>query len=679
MEVINQPISPENFNLTHYKDNKFSIVDNAKDTDPKKAETLKLIYEIIKSNKLKKLIEAIRAEPDEVKKKHLKAKLMAFCVCGLFSVRGTKGLQIYAGLVHADVDKLNPSQMIEFAEILRKSPFIAMFFVSPSGKGFKIFAWVNTPAEQHLQAWTQFNKYISDLLGVATDPAPKSIASICFFSQDPNAFYNDNNEIFEVKQIKEPEQTPKLNDSLYKRFYEQPNGTVDQIDRYILKASENVVNGFEPGKPRHPQIAKTKSIYGYLKEYPQNTVADEVNALFETAMSTNLYGSISEAKAQNAFKSLATAREEAEPLKSEALEKIMREAVANIDSKEFRNKFKIDVNEAIPPPQIAWSFLNLTGFYAILGTLGNFSLITGKAKAKKSFLISIAVAIALIEDLLHGRFKSSLPPAQKDVLFFDTEQSKYHVQLAVRRICSQIGVAEPNNLHAFHLRSLNPSERLQFIETEIYSNENIGFVVIDGIKDLVTSINDEAEASMIASKLLKWTEERNIHIVTVLHQNKGDTNARGHIGTELINKAETVLSVTVLEHDKEISIVEPQQCRNREPESFAFKIDENGIPFVISEFDTAKPKKENASNVYTLQNEKLYEVITDAFSNDKLIKYAELVRRVKASYNKIISLSIGDNKARDLISLCKGSGFIEQRAEREPYILLPYIEDGDLL
>jgi hypothetical protein len=32
-----------------------------------------------------------------------------------------------------------------------------------------------------------------------------------------------------------------------------------------------------------------------------------------------------------------------------------------------------------------------------------------------------------------------------------------------------------------------------------------------------------------------------IHIHTILHQNKADENARGHIGTELNNKAETVL------------------------------------------------------------------------------------------------------------------------------------------
>jgi len=648
------------------KSSKFSTFDNAKSTIPNGSLTLKQIYLLIIAITYKKLINELRAETDDIKQKVLKAKLRAFCVGGLFSVRNVKGLSVYAGFVHADLDKLTPAQMIAFDAILRNSPFIALFFVSPSGKGFKIFARVNTPAEQHLQAWTQFNKYIADLLGFATDPNPKSIASLCFLAHDPNAFYNEDSEVFEVKEIIEAEKRPKEN---IEKYFELKPDTVDRTDRYLLKAAENKINNFNPDKDRHCQIATTKSVYGLLKQYPQNTVADEVHEMFKAAMSTHLYGSPAEAKAQNAYKSLVTAREQAEPVKSEALEKLLH-IEATVLNRDYRVKFKIYVNEEIPPPQIAWSMFDVFGQEAILGTLGNFSLITGKAKAKKSFLISIAVAIALVKDFVHGRFKSSLPASQSEVLYFDTEQSKYHVQVAVKRICSQINIDEPSNLNAFHLRSLTPAERLQFIEAEIYSNDNIGFVVIDGIKDLVTSINDEAEASMIASKLLKWTEERNIHIVTVLHQNKGDNNARGHIGTELINKAETVLSVTVLEHDKEISIVEPQQCRNREPESFAFRIDENGLPFILSDFETAKPKKDSPANVYALEDEKLYEVIKAAFCNDKEIKYAELVRRVKIAYSNRMSLTIGDNKARDLISLCKGNGFIQQKAEREPYVLL---------
>jgi hypothetical protein len=41
--------------------------------------------------------------------------------------------------------------------------------------------------------------------------------------------------------------------------------------------------------------------------------------------------------------------------------------------------------------------------------------------------------------------------------------------------------------------------------------------------------------------LMQWTGEKNIRIQTVLHLNKGDDNARGHIGTELNNKAESLL------------------------------------------------------------------------------------------------------------------------------------------
>ena len=52
---------------------------------------------------------------------------------------------------------------------------------------------------------------------------------------------------------------------------------------------------------------------------------------------------------------------------------------------------------------------------------------------------------------------------------------------------------------------------------------------------------------------MQWTDDRQIHIHTILHQNKGDENARGHIGTELNNKAETVLLVEKDKNDCDIS------------------------------------------------------------------------------------------------------------------------------
>jgi predicted ATP-dependent serine protease len=337
---------------------------------------------------------------------------------------------------------------------------------------------------------------------------------------------------------------------------------------------------------------------------------------------------------------------------------------------EKRIKFKIDVNEVIPPPQIAWSLINTKSEgEAMLGTLGDFGLIIGKAKSRKSFFISIAVSTALGNDAILGRFKSYLPQDKNEVIYFDTEQSKYYVQKAVKRICTQINQPEPKNLHAFHLRSLNPKERLEFIEAEIYSNDKIGFVVVDGIKDLVTSINDEAEATMIASKLLKWTEERNIYLVTVLHQNKSDNNARGHIGTELINKAQTVLSVTKAENDNNISIVEPLQCRDVEPEIFAFEINEFGIPVIAEDYEIRTETKKNKFDVTDLEDFKKYKLLTEVFSKGESFGYKILERQLVLAYKSQFDKKIGINAVGKLITDCKNNGWLLQEKLKLPYTL----------
>jgi predicted ATP-dependent serine protease len=341
-----------------------------------------------------------------------------------------------------------------------------------------------------------------------------------------------------------------------------------------------------------------------------------------------------------------------------------------------RLKYKINVNETIPPPQIAIKFKNTkTDGYAILGTLGNFSLIIGKAKARKSFYINVLVSTALSKDYVLQRFKSDLPNDKSEVLYFDTEQGKYHVQLAVKRICSQINQPEPKNLHTYYLRSLTPSERLRFIEAEIYCNDKIGFVVIDGIKDLVTSINDEEQATMIVSKLMKWSEERNIHIVTVLHQNKSDTNARGHIGTELINKAETVLEVAKSETDNSISIVTPQQCRNIEPEIFAFEINEFGLPIIAENFEVRTETKKNKFDVTELEDFKKYQLLTEIFSKGESFSYSDLVIQLGLAYKNQFKNSIGTNRAKELLTFCKNQNWLLQSKDKAPYTLGAFKED----
>ena len=52
--------------------------------------------------------------------------------------------------------------------------------------------------------------------------------------------------------------------------------------------------------------------------------------------------------------------------------------------------------------------------------------------------------------------------------------------------------------------------------------------------------------------------------------------ARGHIGTELMNKAETVIALQVDKYDESISTVSAGFCRNKSFKPFAFTITDDG-------------------------------------------------------------------------------------------------------
>jgi hypothetical protein len=101
---------------------------------------------------------------------------------------------------------------------------------------------------------------------------------------------------------------------------------------------------------------------------------------------------------------------------------------------------------------------------------------------------------------------------------------------------------QPSNLVFLALRQFAPNLRLKVIQNEIYRTENLGLVVIDGIRDLAYDINNPSESTELITALTRWTDGQ-LHLHTVLHLNKGDDNTHGHFGTELNNKAETILQI----------------------------------------------------------------------------------------------------------------------------------------
>jgi len=214
-----------------------------------------------------------------------------------------------------------------------------------------------------------------------------------------------------------------------------------------------------------------------------------------------------------------------------------------------------------------------------LFTLGNFSCIKGKMKAKKTFLLSMLTSSIIAGNDYSNTFIGTLPDGKKLVVYIDTEQGDWDSWNCISRIERMAGTKD--NLLAFNLRPFTPIERCEMIEF-IFNKyrEKIGLMIIDGVADLVSELNSELEATRVASLLLKYSYEFNSHISLVIHENKMNDFATGHIGSAVMKKAEIIISVTKCKNIQDSSDVACDYSRGQGFEPFVMTINEHGYPYV---------------------------------------------------------------------------------------------------
>lgn len=73
-------------------------------------------------------------------------------------------------------------------------------------------------------------------------------------------------------------------------------------------------------------------------------------------------------------------------------------------------------------------------------------------------------------------------------------------------------------------------------------------VIIDGGADLLHSVNDEAESNAMVARLVSTAGQIEAPVIVVIHENHGAEKARGHLGSQLERKAESVIR---MEKDRE--------------------------------------------------------------------------------------------------------------------------------
>ena len=276
-------------------------------------------------------------------------------------------------------------------------------------------------------------------------------------------------------------------------------------------------------------------------------------------------------------------------------------------------------------------------------TKKSLSLLKGQAKSGKT-TVTAWITANIIKDGIN-------------VAWFDTEQGLYYSSRTQYWVLNIAGMETCDNLVTYDLKIYNPRERVEIVG-RVIEQTTPDLVIIDGIRDLIYDINNPEESTLISTELMRWADQFDCHILNIIHENKGSTHARGHLGSEMSNKAELVMKVS--KNDEGQTVCEPEFSRGEPFEAFAFERDGYGIPVLVSYNQEIKTGESNAKGIKPadLGADNHWEIIGSVFKSSGEITYSDLqveLRRVYMDYG-VDSMGIG--KAKIFISWYVANGYM---------------------
>lgn len=265
--------------------------------------------------------------------------------------------------------------------------------------------------------------------------------------------------------------------------------------------------------------------------------------------------------------------------------------------------YLLDPREDYPEPYYMLEYNGVP-----FSTLGGIQAISGQKKNGKSFVLTQLMAACL------GGNDQYLPGLrvpertieylghQPKVLYIDTEMEKLNSAKVLRRVHWLCGwdMKIPNDrFNVLWLKTMPKDEKLpaykkrfELIKIGIEALEP-DIVFIDGLRDLMQSINDEESATTILDYLSSTAEERKMCIWNALHQNPKansdgeDAKMRGWTGTELGNKvSDTLVSIKNKTASGVTFTVKQVDARGKDLDDWKFEITDDagslGVPKITS-------------------------------------------------------------------------------------------------
>ncbi len=205
------------------------------------------------------------------------------------------------------------------------------------------------------------------------------------------------------------------------------------------------------------------------------------------------------------------------------------------------------------------------------------NVIQGQAGVHKS-RIAEAICSALIklnenENELLG-FNRVNFNATHTVVYVDTERNlSEQLPYALQSIQLNAGykrAEHPNNFEYISLLQISRKARFRVLDEYINhikkSTNNPLFIVLDVSTDCIEDFNKTDKSMELIDLMNMAINEHNVIFLCVIHENPRSEKARGHFGTELMNKASTVMQVgfekDTNQEDTNIIRVKYLKCRS---------------------------------------------------------------------------------------------------------------------
>ena len=273
-------------------------------------------------------------------------------------------------------------------------------------------------------------------------------------------------------------------------------------------------------------------------------------------------------------------------------------------------------------------------------------VLQGKPKQGKS-----TAALCFAMALLAGEFIGlKAHESGCDVLWIDTEMGIRECKKRLRRAMESVGLDQKRiagRLKFLSLKAISKegNKRTEAVERAV-REVCPDFVVLDGVADLVRDVNKFDECADVMERLGMIVERHHIALLTLIHENKQDEKARGHLGSVTDQKAYELYAVKNGKVD--------YLCGRGEPcDGFSFSFADGGIP---------APATDVVRNEWTEALQKWAEVfkaLPDGGRNASGYRYTEL----KQTYIKVYVCA--ERTAEDAIASAANKGVLLKEGEKK--------------